>query len=143
MYKHILIATDGSELGQKGVGQGISLARALGAKATVVTVTEPFRAMGDMVFSYPVTEYDKAAAAGAQTILGSAVEIARKAGISCETLHVKDHFPAEGIIETANRLGCDLIVMSSHGRRGISRMLLGSQANKVVTLSEVPVLICR
>ena len=143
MYKHILIATDGSELGQKGVGQGISLARALGARATVVTVTEPFRATGEMVFSYPVAEYEKAAASSAQAVLGGAVEIARKAGISCETLHVKDHFPAEGIIETANRLGCDLIVMSSHGRRGISRMLLGSQANKVVTLSDVPVLICR
>ena len=143
MYKNILIATDGSELGQKGLGQGLSLARALGAKATVVTVTEPFRASGEMIFTHSVAEYEKAVAAHAQTILATAIEIARKAGISCETLHIRDQFPAEGIIEAGKRLGADLIVMSSHGRRGVSRMVLGSEANRVVALSGVPVLICR
>jgi nucleotide-binding universal stress UspA family protein len=68
---------------------------------------------------------------------------ARRAGVACETLHVKDKFAAAGIIETARDHGCDMIVMSSHGRRGLTRLLLGSQANKVVTLSTVPVLICR
>lgn len=143
MYKNILIATDGAEIGQKAVGQGLSLARALAAGATVVTVTEPFRGSGKMSFYPSAADYDKAVTANAQAILASAVEMARKAGVSCETLHVKDQFPAEGIIETGKRLGCDLIVMASHGRRGVSRLLLGSEANKVVTLSEVPVLICR
>ncbi len=68
---------------------------------------------------------------------------ATKQGIACDTLHVKDRVPAEGIVETAKARSCDLIVMSSHGRRGLSRVLLGSQANNVVTHSSVPVLICR
>ena len=76
-------------------------------------------------------------------LLAGVIEIASKLGVACETLHVKDRHPAEGIVETAKSRGCDLIVMASHGRRGLSRMLLGSQANKVVTHSAVPVLICR
>ena len=145
MYKHILIATDGSELGQKAVGQGLSLARALDAKVLVITVTEPWRnaVSGEMTLAFPIDEYEKSAAASAETILNKVVEVARKTGIGCETLHVKDQFPAEGIVETAKKHGCDLIVMASHGRRGLSRMFLGSQANKVVTLSSIPVLICR
>ncbi len=145
MYKHILIATDGSELAQKAVGQGLALARSLSANALVVTVTEPWTSVvsGDVVFSYPVDEYEKSVTASASKTLASCIEIARKLGISCETLHVKDRSPAEGIVETAKTRGCDLIVMASHGRRGISRMLLGSQANNVVTHSTVPVLICR
>ena len=63
--------------------------------------------------------------------------------MACTVLHVKDRYPAEGIVETAREKSCDLIVLASHGRRGISRMLLGSQATKVVTLSSVPVLVCR
>lgn len=145
MYKYILIATDGSELGQKAVGQGLSLARALDAKAIVITVTEPWRAAvsGEAMIAFPIDEYEKSTAAGASAILAGVTEISRKVGVPCETMHVKDQFPAEGIVETAKRLGCDLIVMASHGRRGISRVLLGSQANKVVTMSTVPVLVCR
>lgn len=145
MYKHILIATDGSELAQKAVGQGLTLARALDAKVLVINVTEPWTSVvsGELAFPYPVPEYEKNAAANASKVLASAIDIARKVGIPCETLHVKDRYPADGIVETAKARGCDLIVMASHGRRGISRMLLGSDANKVVTLSTVPVLICR
>jgi len=145
MYKHILIATDGSELAQKAVGQGLTLARALGAKATAITVTEPWgaTATGEVMIAFPIDEYEKSVASSAATTLSGVADVARKVGIPCDTLHVKDRFPAEGIVETAKQLGCDLIVMASHGRRGIKRMLLGSQANQVVTLSEVPVLICR
>ena len=63
--------------------------------------------------------------------------------VPCATIYVKDRHPAEGIIETAQTQMCDLIVMASHGRRGLARLLIGSQANRVVTLSPVPVLICR
>ena len=70
-------------------------------------------------------------------------EAAKKQGRPCANLYIKDRHPAEGIIETAQAQACDLIVMASHGRRGLARLLLGSQANKVVTLSPVPVLICR
>ena len=78
----------------------------------------------------------------AARVLPAFSEAARKQNVACETVNVKD-FPAEGIIETAKTRGCDLIVMSSHGRRGLAKVLLGSQATQVVTLSTVPVLICR
>lgn len=145
MYKHLLIATDGSELARKAVEQGLMLAKALGAKATAVSVTESWVTLvsGDMAIAFPVEEYEQGCAANAAKILGEVSEIAKRVGVACETLHVKDKLPAEGIIDTAKARGCDLIVMASHGRRGVARLLLGSQANKVVTHSTVPVLICR
>lgn len=145
MYKRILIATDGSELAQKGVQHGLTLAKALGATATVVTATEPWTAVvaGDMGIAFPIDDYEKACAANAARILTGASALAKDLGVSCETQHAKDTFPADGIVETAKRLDCDLIVMASHGRRGVSRLILGSQANKVVTHSTVPVLIVR
>jgi nucleotide-binding universal stress UspA family protein len=63
--------------------------------------------------------------------------------VACDTLHVKDQYPAEGIVEAAQARGCDLIVMASHGRRGLSKLLLGSQATRVLTHTDVPVLVCR
>jgi nucleotide-binding universal stress UspA family protein len=90
-----------------------------------------------------IERYETAAAESAAKILSSVSEAAGKRGVTCETLHIKDQIPAEGIIAAATEMGCDLIVMASHGRRGISRMLLGSQAQKVVMLSPVPVLIWR
>ena len=145
MYKHILIATDGSELAQKGVDQGLALAKTLGAKATAVTVTEPMTAMlvGEAAIALPLDDYEKAASANAARILAGVSASAAKAGVGCDTLHVKDQFPAEGIVEAAKARGCDLIVMASHGRRGLSKLLLGSQATRVLTLSVVPVLVSR
>lgn len=148
MYKHILIATDGSDLAQKAEWTGLTLAKALDAQATAVTATEPWdglsmAALAERGMPNPVADYDKCMAAAANRILWGVSETAKKIGVSCATLHVKDKHPAEGIIETAKERGCDLIVMASHGRRGISRVLLGSQAMKVVALSPIPVLVCR
>ena len=145
MYKHLLIATDGSELATKGVEQGLALAKSLSAKVTAITVSESWTSLvsGEMAMGFPIDEYDKGCAANAAQILSAVTKLAKQTGVTCETLHVKDRFPAEGIIETAKARGCDLIVMASHGRRGFARLLLGSQANKVVTHSTVPVLICR
>jgi nucleotide-binding universal stress UspA family protein len=148
MYTHILIATDGSDLAQKAESTGLTLAKALNARATAVTVTEPWEALSMAALAErgmpnPVADYDESVAAAANRILWRVAETAKKVGIACTTEHVKDRYPAEGIIETAKARGCDLIVMASHGRRGISKMLLGSQATKVVTLSPVPVLVCR
>jgi nucleotide-binding universal stress UspA family protein len=144
MYRHILIATDGSELAQKAVAAGLALAKELKAKVTVVTATEPWSAMvlGEPALAFPIEEYEKAAAENAARILAGVSAAARDAAVACETVHVND-FPAEGIVATAKAKGCDLIVMASHGRRGLSRLLLGSQALRVLTLSTVPVLVCR
>ncbi|NJO33964.1 MAG: universal stress protein [Rhodospirillales bacterium] len=145
MFKHLLIATDGSELATKGLRQGVALAKALQARATIVTATEPWTAVvaGEMALAFPPDEYDRTAAANASNILEEANKIAETAGIMAEPLHVKDQYPAEGIVEAAKARGCDLIVMSSHGRRGLSRLFLGSQAQRVVTHTDLPVLICR
>jgi nucleotide-binding universal stress UspA family protein len=99
--------------------------------------------MGEAAIAFPFEEYEKAISANAAEILAKADEAAGKAGISCRTIHVKERHPAEGIIETAKARTCDLIVMASHGRRGLSRLLLGSQAHNVITHSTIPVLICR
>jgi nucleotide-binding universal stress UspA family protein len=145
MYKHILIATDGSELAGKAVAEGFALARALNAQVTAVTVTEPWTALvsGEAMIAFPVEDYEKTANENAARILAGVSALARKADISCATVHAKDQYPADGILDTAKKSGCDLIVMASHGRRGLGRLLLGSQAVNVLTHSSLPVLICR
>ena len=145
MYRHLLVATDGSDLAARAVTAALTLARHLGAKVTIVTATEPWSAMtgGEgFAFDFPLEEYEKAADSQAARLLAKVSDEAKTAGVSCEGLHVRD-FPAEAILATANAKGCDLIVMASHGRRGMARLLLGSQAARVVTMSSIPVLICR
>ena len=144
MYKHILVATDGSELAGRAVTTGLALAKALKARVTALTVTEPWSAMvtGEPALVFPIEEYEKAAAEKAARILSGVSTAAKNAGVECETVHVDD-FPAEGIVETAKTRSCDLIVMASHGRRGLSKLLLGSQTTRVLTLTAVPVLVCR
>lgn len=145
MYKHLLIATDGSELADKAVEQGIALAKALNAKVTAVCVTESWatKVPGEMAMGFPIDAYEKSCADNAAQVLTKAAVAAKAAGVSLEQKHVRDQFPADGIIEQSKASGCDLMVMASHGRRGLSRLLLGSQANQVVTHSAAPVLICR
>jgi nucleotide-binding universal stress UspA family protein len=145
MYRHILIATDGSDLSGRAVRQGLGLSKALQAEATVITVTEPWDAVivGEAAMVFPPAEYEKTSAANAARILGPVQGVAAEIGVACATIHVKDRRAAEGIIETAKAKGCDLIVMASHGRRGVSRLVLGSETNEVVAHSTVPVLICR
>jgi nucleotide-binding universal stress UspA family protein len=145
VYKHILIATDGSELAGKAVAAGFDLARQFGAQVTVVTVTEPWTALvaGDAAFGFPIDEYEKSANESATCILAGVSKLARKAGINCTTVHDKDQYPSEGILQTAAKNSCDLIVMASHGRRGLGRLLLGSVAARVLAHSTVPVLISR
>jgi nucleotide-binding universal stress UspA family protein len=143
MYRHILIATDGSELAGKAVAAGLALAKELKSKVTAVTATEPWSAMAsEPALVFPIEDYERAAAEAGMRILAGVAAAAEQAGVACETLRV-NNFPAEAIVETAKARGCDLIVMASHGRRGLSKLLLGSQATRVLTLSTVPVLVCR
>lgn len=149
MYKQILIPTDGSELSEKTVTHGIGLAREFGAAVTVVTVTHPFHSIAgepemvvampddykDFVHRYLTSESD-ASLAFAQTA-------AQDAGIECETISVEHEHPYRAIIECANQRNCDLIVMASHGRRGIAAVVLGSETTKVLTHSKIPVLVYR
>jgi len=144
MFAHLLIATDGSELAGKAETTGLCLAKRMGARVSVVTATEPWSAMSIVehsAFDFPIEEFEKTAARRAREILARVREAAARNQVSCETVHIVD-FPAEAIIKTAEARACNLIVMASHGRRGLKGML-GSQAQRVVTLSAVPVLICR
>jgi nucleotide-binding universal stress UspA family protein len=145
MYQHILLATDGSELASKAVAHGLDLAKTLGAEVTIITVSEPMWSAdsAEMAIAFPHEEYEKSAAAAANTVLLEATKVAKEKGISCASRHVKNQFPAEGIVATAKEEGCDLIIMASHGRRGLAKLILGSQASRVIVTSPVPVLIFR
>jgi nucleotide-binding universal stress UspA family protein len=145
MYKHLLIATDGSPVAQKAVDHGLALAKALGAKVTAINVTEPWDVVvvPEAAVVLPPPEYEDTVAESAAKILAGVSDAAEKIGMACDTLHVKDRYPAEGVVDTAKEKGCDLIVVASHGRRGLRRLVLGSVANEVVTHSSIPVLVCR
>lgn len=147
MYKHILIATDGSELAGKGLEHGLRVAAAIGAEATIVTVTEPWQSVdAGQVWGGSASlldEYRAHARESATRILAAAAERASALGVTHKTRYVADAYPAEAILEAAKECGADLIVMATHGRRGLNRLLLGSQANAVITHSTIPVLVVR
>lgn len=149
MYKNILIATDGSELAEKGVDQGVALAKETGAKVTFVSVTELLPSYGIVVAaewaSSPAAfqEYREAITKAASEILSTAKTKATEIGVSAEAVHVENQSPAQGIVEAANARNADLIVIASHGRRGVNKLLLGSQAAEVLSLSTVPVLVIK
>ena len=129
MYKHILIPTDGSELAERAVTHGLSLAKFVGAKVTVIIVAEAFAKYTDRIKKHNASMLDRAANA------------AKQAGVPCDRVQVEDVQPYEAIIATAADRGCDLIVMASHGRSGLSAVVLGSVTNKVLTYTKTPVLV--
>lgn len=145
MYRNILIATDGSDLARKALDQGLTLAKAVGAKATVVTVNEPFRVItiNPAQLEENAKTYRDEMRRQADTILSVAETRAAEIGVECEKVTVQHDEPHAAIIQTAHAKGCDLIVMASHGRRGLSALVLGSQTVKVLTHSDIPVLVLR
>jgi len=148
VYRHILIPTDGSTLAQIGVQHGLSLASE-GARATVVTVTEPY--VGQFAYAadlWAPTEaelaaYEETQRDVAERILAPVRSLAKQMKVTVETIHIPGRLVSNAILETAVRLGCDAIVMSSHGRTGLSRALLGSQTAAVVSEAKVPVIVVR
>ncbi|MFC5386701.1 universal stress protein [Aquamicrobium segne] len=147
MYTHILIPTDGSELAQKGVDHGLALAKALGSKIMLVTATPAFPiptgGAAWRVSPADIENYNVRCKKDAEAMLAPIEAQAQKMGIEVQALHVPDTAAAAAILETAQKAGCNLIVMASHGRRGVKRLLLGSQAAEVVASSPIPVLIVR
>ena len=145
MYTNILIPTDGSELAGKAVEHGIALAKRIGAKATVLTVLPPFHTFtidAQMIEDTPA-RYRARMEGHAEKILGAVAHAAQAAGLACETVQVEHEHPYRAIIDTAELKVCDLIVMASHGRHGISAIVLGSETVKVLTHCKVPVLVHR
>lgn len=150
MYERILISTDGSEVAQRGVDHGLALAKSVGAKATIVTVTEPFpiyagaaAGAGWAPGPMEIPEYDARQKQAAEKTLADAKAAADRLGVDAETVHIPERHPAEAIVETATSRHCSVIVMASHGRRGLRRLILGSQTYEVLANSPVPVLVVR
>ena len=147
MYKKILIPTDGSPLSVMATERGIGLAKALGAKVMGMTVSVPFHtfAFDPMMVSDTGRRRRtrRTARSWRRRHLGAIKTAASAAGVPCEVAHVNAEHPYEGIIETAKAHGCDLIFMASHGRKGVSALVLGSETLKVLTHSKIPVLVCR
>ena len=148
MYSKSLVATDGSELATQAVKTGVQLASELKASLTIVSVTEPLppidaAAQSEIGVKDPFAKYEQVVERGALQSLAVAQQLATEAGVDCETIHVKDSYPAIGIVQTAETCSADLIVMASHGRRGLTKLLLGSVTNEVLVKSKVPVLVCR
>ena len=144
MDKHILIPTDGSDLSKEAVTYGISLAKAVNADVTAITVTVPFHTytLDSAMIEDTPESYKKRMTAFAAKCLDQVKDAAR-ASVKCETIHVEHEHPYQAIIDTAKARGCDLIVMASHGRHGIAAIVLGSETVKVLTHSTIPVLVYR
>lgn len=145
MYTAILIPTDGSELAAKAVQHGIALAKRIGAKVTALTVLTPFHTFttdAQMIEDTPA-QYKARMQNHADKTLGAVAHAAQAAGVVCEMVQVEHEHPYQAIIDTAGSKACDLIVMASHGRHGMSAIVLGSETVKVLTHCKIPVLVHR
>ncbi|MCX5479618.1 universal stress protein [Kaistia geumhonensis] len=145
MFKHILVPTDGSPLATIALDNAIALARETDARITALSVVEPFHTFSLNPDQLGETQksYEAHAVHWADDILANAAGKALAAGVRCETVRVVAEEPYRAIIETAMDRGADLIAMASHGRRGLDAVLLGSQTQKVLTHSGIPVLVYR
>lgn len=145
MYKRILIPSDGSEASERAILAGVDFAREVGAEVVGLTVTPPFRVVtadSAMLEDTP-EQFDAASSVRAGRILAVVEDAARDAGVPCRSEHAVEDDPYAAIIDTARRLGCDLIVMASHGRHGLKGLLLGSETQKVLVHGTIPVLVHR
>ena len=147
MFTHILVPTDGSQLSQETVRRAVSFAREAGARITAFYAKPEFPVTyygeGALIDSTTPEQFAELAEEQAQKILGFVEELCKEAGVSCTKLALTNDVPYEAIIEAATQNGCDLIFMSSHGRRGFSGLLLGSETHKVLTHTKIPVLVYR
>ena len=147
MYKHILVPTDGTPVGDKAIDAGIQLARESGAKVTFFTAVPEYEVPGEgKVLAHQVVsiaDHARLSERKAHDVLAPAAEKARAAQLETRTHFAQSNRPWHAIVEAAKQLGCDAIVMASHGRKGISRMMHGSQTIDVLAHSDVPTLVVR
>jgi nucleotide-binding universal stress UspA family protein len=144
MFKKILLPTDGSDLSAKAIAGGLEFAKALNAGVVGLTIVEPY-SYSNLSEYRPETldDYEQRMMKVAAERLGKVADAAAKAGVPVETMTAQSFSPYEAIIDTAKAKGCDVIFMSSHGRKGLSAVLLGSETQKVLTHSTIPVMVYR
>jgi len=148
MFKHILLPTDGSKISDRAVQRGLEFAQEIKAQVTSIHVVPEFRMIADESFVLPISaelkkRYDTEAKARAQKLVDAVAKRAAAAGVDHAGLVVTGDLPYEEIINAARKRKCDLIMMASHGRRGMAGLLLGSETSKVLTHSKIPVLVVR
>ena len=147
MFKHILVPTDGSELSRATAQRAVSFAKETGARVTIFYAKPeyPIAYFGEGALIDPTTpeKFAELADQQAAEYVGQVVQWCKDAGVECASTTSTSDVPYEAIIDAAEKSGCDLIFMASHGRRGISGLLLGSETNKVLTHSKIPVLVYR
>jgi nucleotide-binding universal stress UspA family protein len=148
MYKRILLPTDGSKLSAKAIKQGLQFAKSLGAKVTAINITSEYRTLMDEGFVAPSAttfkkRFEEESAKRSKTLLDEVKTDAQAAGVECNCVSVVSNLPYDAIIKQAKKAKCDLIMMASHGRKGLSSILLGSETAKVLTHSSIPVLVVR
>ena len=145
MYKHILVATDGSEPAERAMRDGFALAKLLGAKVSAITVSRPWQAVapGELMVAFPEEEYMQGIQQLAEENLKKVTDAATAAGVTCEPMHVINDQVYQAIIDVAEKKGCDLLVLGSHGRTGFAQLFLGSETQKVLAHTKIPVLVHR
>ena len=147
MFKHILIPTDGSRTAAKAIQAGVALAKEMGAKVTGYHAQEPLPTHiygeGYVADRKIIAEFERRSREFGERCVDEIGAAARKAGVRFESLIVKARVPYQGIVEAAKEKKCDAIFIASHGRRGLARLVLGSVTNKVLTHSDIPVLVFR
>jgi nucleotide-binding universal stress UspA family protein len=147
MYKHILIPIDGSATADKAIEAGIEFARSAKAKVTLFTAVPEYQPPGDAELMarrvISLWDHERISRDRAQAILRPAAERLRAAGVECATAYAECNRPHEAIIDAARAHGCDLILMSSHGRRGLSELWYGSETHAVLKHSSIPTLVYR
>jgi nucleotide-binding universal stress UspA family protein len=145
LYRRILLPTDGGEASQRAILAGVAFARALGAELVGLTATPTFRVLSTdpEMIEDTADQYAAASRERGRRLLAAIEQAAGEAGLACRLEHTVSDEPWQAIVETAKHLGCDLIVMASHGRRGLSGLLLGSETQKVLVHSTIPVLVHR
>ena len=145
MFKHILLPTDGSPLSEVAVKKGMQFAKSIGARVTGLYVIAPFRLFAGRggMLSDSKDQYEKDSQTTAQGYLSVISSAAKEQGITCDCVSDTNGHPYAAIVEAAEKRSCDLIMMASHGRRGMQALLLGSETTKVLTHTKIPVLVLR
>lgn len=148
MYSHILVPTDGSELSINAAHQAIELAKLCKARMTAILVSPTYRQLQQDGFIVPTSNtvrerWEEQMAERAQKVLDGICAAAAKSGVQCDSVHVFGDSPYEAIIDTANKKGCDMIAMGSHGHGGVKQLFLGSETSRVLSHTKIPVMVYR
>jgi nucleotide-binding universal stress UspA family protein len=145
MFRHLLVPTDGSPLSAKAAQAAVNFAKEVGARLTALSVAEPFpySALSESAFLPDQTRFEKQMQDHARRYVEDVAELAAAAGVPCDTRVALSFSPYEEIVRTAEELGCDAVFMASHGRKGLNRLFVGSETQKVLAHTALPVMVFR